>query len=98
MIGSRGRWVDEDATADTRGGIMQLTLTDEEAQALVDAVKSRLDTLVAGIAKADARDFREMLVHEGDVLEAIYRKLGCEHPEWTEARECEVPGNQPTGG
>lgn len=70
---------------------MQLTLTDHEAQVLVDAVKSRLDQLGTSIAKADSITFKRGVAAEGDVLEAVYRKLGCEHPEWTETRACELP-------
>jgi hypothetical protein len=69
---------------------MQLTLSEREAQVLADAMKTRLDQLTASIAKADTRSFRDQLVAEGDVLEAIYGKLGCEHPEWSEAKACEV--------
>ncbi len=80
-------------TYDQRGATMQLTLTDQQAQVLADAVKSRLDSLTASIAKADTRDFRELLSAEGDVLEDIYGRLGCQHPEWSEAKDCEVrPG------
>jgi hypothetical protein len=70
---------------------MQLTLSEREAQVLADAVKTRLDQLGASIAKSDTRSFRDQLVAEGDLLEAIYGKLGCEHPEWSEAKACAVP-------
>lgn len=69
---------------------MQLTLTDRQAQILADAIKTRLDLLTAGIAKSDTRDFREKLVAEGDELEEVYGKLGCEHTEWTEAKACTI--------
>ncbi len=69
---------------------MQLRLSDQEAQVLADAIKSRLDQLGASIAKADTRRFREEVVSEGDALERIYARLGCEHPEWAEAKACEV--------
>ena len=72
---------------------MQLTLTDQQAQVLADAVKNRLDSLTASIAKSDTRDFRGQLVAEGEILEDIYGRLGCRHPEWSEAKACEVgPG------
>ncbi len=69
---------------------MQLTLTDEQAQILADAIKSRLDQLTASIAKADTRAFRERLIAEGDVLEEVYAGLGCTHPEWSEAKACAI--------
>jgi hypothetical protein len=69
---------------------MQLSLSDQEAQVLADTIKARLDLLVASIAKADTRRFREQVVAEGDVLERVYGELGCRHPEWTEATSCEV--------
>lgn len=68
---------------------MQLTLTDEEAQVLTDAVKSRIDTLLMSIAKADARSFKDGLIKEGALLEAVYAQLGCEHEEWSEAKGCD---------
>jgi hypothetical protein len=69
---------------------MQLTLTDQQAQVLADAVKARLDVITAGIAKADTRDFRDQLAREGNILEEVYAKLGCTHPGWSEARACAV--------
>ena len=69
---------------------MQLTLSDQEAQVLADAIKSRLDQLGTSSAKSDTRRFRDEVVAEGDVLEGVYRRLGCEHPEWAEAKACEV--------
>lgn len=68
---------------------MQLTLTDEEAQVLADAVKGRLDGLLMSIVKADTRSFKDRLIEEGAILEAIYGRLGCVHEEWSEARGCD---------
>ena len=68
---------------------MQLTLTDEEAQVLANAVKSRIDGLLMSIAKADARSFKDRLIEEGAVLEDIYGRLGCVHDEWSEAKDCD---------
>jgi hypothetical protein len=86
-------------TAEFEGRIMQLTLTDRQAQVLADALKARLDTITAGIAKADTRDFRDRLMAEGDTLDEVYAQLGCAHPEWSEARTCAVkPGPTVTAG
>jgi hypothetical protein len=74
-----------------KGRIMDFTLDNQEAQVLADAIKTRLDQLGASIAKADSRRFRDEVVAEGDVLERIYRRLGCEHPEWNEVKACDVP-------
>jgi hypothetical protein len=68
---------------------MQLTLTDEEAQVLADAVKGRIDSLLMSIAKADTRSFKQGLVEEGALLEAIYAQLECLHEEWSEAKGCD---------
>jgi hypothetical protein len=69
---------------------MQLTLTDQEAQALVDAIKTRLDQLQSSFAKADSLKFKEGIVAQRDTLEAIYKRLGCEYPGWAETPACEV--------
>lgn len=58
-----------------------LTLTAAEAQALVNAVKGRIDALLTSIAKADTRSFKDGLVEEGALLEAVYARLGCVHEE-----------------
>jgi hypothetical protein len=68
---------------------MQLTLTDEEAQVLANAVKSRIDGLLTSIVKADTRSFKDRLIEEGALLEAIYERLGCVHEEWSEAKGCD---------
>ncbi len=68
---------------------MQITLTDEEAQVLTSAVKGRIDSLLMSIAKADTRSFRDGLIKEGALLEAIYAQLGCSHEEWSEAKGCD---------
>lgn len=68
---------------------MQLALTDEEAQVLANAVKGRIDALLMSIAKADTRSFKDGLTEEGLLLEAIYRRLGCVHEEWSEAKGCD---------
>lgn len=74
---------------------MQLTLTDEETRVVADAVKGRIDALLLSIAKADSRAFKDALIEEGTLLEAVYGRLGCEHPEWSEAKGCDF---QPGGG
>ena len=68
---------------------MQLTLTHEEAQLLANVVKGRIDALLMSIAKADTRAFKNGLVEEGALLEAIYSQLGCVHEEWSEAKGCD---------
>jgi hypothetical protein len=70
-------------------GFMQLTLTDEEAQALAQALKGRIDALLMSIVKADTRSFKDGLIEEGALLEAVYAQLGCVHEEWSEAKGCE---------
>ena len=68
---------------------MQLTLSEEEARALSETVKVRIDSLLASIARADSRSFKDQLVAEGRMLEGLYGKLGCSHPEWGEAESCD---------
>ncbi len=68
---------------------MQLTLTDQEAKILSDAVKGRIDSLLMSIAKADSRSFKDALIEEGATLEAIYERMGCVHDEWSEAKGCD---------
>ena len=68
---------------------MQLTLTDEEAHVLANAAKGRIDALLMSIAKADTRSFKDALIEEGALLEAIYARLGCVHEEWGEAKGCD---------
>ncbi len=68
---------------------MQLTLTDEEAQVLANAVKGRIDALLLSIVKADTRSFKDGLIEEGALLEAVYAQLGCVHEEWSEAKGCD---------
>ncbi|MBN1319728.1 MAG: hypothetical protein JXA87_02700 [Thermoleophilia bacterium] len=68
---------------------MQLTLTDEETQVVADAVKSRIDALLMSIGKADTRSFKDRLIEEGALLEAVYERLGCVHEEWSEAKGCD---------
>ena len=68
---------------------MQLTLTDEEAQVLAHAVKGRIDALLMSIVKADTRSFKDGLIEEGALLEAVYAQLGCVHEEWSEAKGCD---------
>ncbi len=68
---------------------MQFTLTDEEAQVLANAVKGRIDALLMSISKADTRSFKDRLVEEGALLEAVYGRLGCVHEEWSEAKGCD---------
>ena len=38
------------------------------------------------IAKADTRSFKDGLIEEGALLEAVYAQLGCVHEEWSEAK------------
>lgn len=68
---------------------MELKLSEEEARVLSDTVKARIDALLAGLAKADSRSFKDRLVAEGRMLEGIYGRLGCSHPEWSEAEGCD---------
>jgi hypothetical protein len=68
---------------------MQLTLSEEEAHVLSDTVKGRIDALLASIARADSRSFKDQLIAEGRMLEGIYGRLGCSHPEWSEAESCD---------
>ena len=68
---------------------MQLTLTDEEAQVLANTVKGRISALLMSIAKADTRSFKDGLIEEGALLEAVYAQLGCVHEEWSEAKGCD---------
>jgi hypothetical protein len=68
---------------------MRLTLTDEEAQVLANAVKGRIDALLLSIARADTRSFKDGLTEEGALLETIYGRLGCVHEEWSEAKGCD---------
>lgn len=68
---------------------MQLTLTDEEARVLASAVKARIDGLLTSIVKADTRSFKDGLIEEGALLEAVYAQLGCVHEAWSEAKGCD---------
>ncbi len=68
---------------------MQLTLSADETEILTSTVKMRIDELLKGIAKADSREYRDMLIAEGKTLEEIYERMGCSHTEWSEAHSCD---------
>jgi hypothetical protein len=68
---------------------MELKLNEDEVRILTDTVKARIDALLASIARADSRTFRDSLIAEGRALEDIYKRLGCAHDEWSEAEGCD---------
>ena len=67
---------------------MQLDLNQREAEALQGVVKARIDELLMEIANTDARDYREELKEQEGVLQAVFAKLGCVHPEGSAETVC----------
>jgi hypothetical protein len=67
---------------------MQLDLNRQEIEALQRVVERRIDELVLEIAKTDARDYRERLRSEEGLMQAIFAKLGCVHPELSSETRC----------
>lgn len=69
---------------------MQLEFTAEEVEVLRSVVENRLDGLLKQIGSADDRQFKDDLGARLEVLEEVHKKLGCERPEWSQDRSCEM--------
>ena len=71
---------------------MLIDLNQREADILQEVVKARIDEFLMEIANTDARDYREQLKDTESLLQGIYAKLGCVHPEGSSATVCATDG------
>ena len=69
---------------------MQLDLDQTQVEVLQGVVKGRIDELLMEIANTDTRDYRQGLKTEETILQDIYAKLGCVHPEGSSETTCSV--------
>ncbi len=74
----------------TQEGRMQLDLDQKQVEVLQGIVRGRIDELLMEIANTDARDYREDLKAEETILQDVYAKLGCIHPEGSAETVCSV--------
>ncbi len=59
---------------------MQLTLTDEESQALHDLLLAHLPQLEMEVARTDERDLRRVLLERQEVAKRLLGELGRRKP------------------
>ncbi len=71
---------------------MLIELNHDEADILQGVVKGRIDELLMEIANTDARDYRQQLKDEEALLQAVFAKLGCIHPEGSSKTVCSTDG------
>jgi hypothetical protein len=66
---------------DRRSPVAQITLTDEEAAILREALRSYVSDLRMEVADTDSMEFRENLKHEEAVLKKLLQRLDTELAE-----------------
>ena len=60
---------------------MMLDITDEEREALMELLEQRLTAMIHEINHTDARDYREMLKRQYELIERIRAKMDRPQPE-----------------